>query len=382
MGGVRLGVGVGKWARRVMEGMVGQGRSWVWLTTRGLRRRPYLALALLAVTSVTLVVVLQQLVLLVYTYQEYLLALLPDSPLPVQTRVSRAPNRESGSGGASARILCLISTSPKYHKTRAQHVVATWAPHCSRAVFLTTRQDPLLPDTLLTPGAAAYDHLWNKVTQGFEWAYEHRDEFDWVVKADDDTFLLVENLQAAVRGLDPALPSATGVHLRTWETGSTYLNGGAGYVLSRGAVNKLVESGLQRHQCEDNLNLGTGEDVNMANCLTYLGVELLDSRDTAGRQRFNVYPPQELVDPRQAGSLKHLWLKQISIFPYKFGYAELSDEVISFHYVDAQTMYLLYYLVYLVNPLANPRSHPPSPLHPTPLASRHQAGNPPSLKPS
>ncbi|KAK3892009.1 hypothetical protein Pcinc_004134 [Petrolisthes cinctipes] len=333
--------------------------------SRVLRHRPYLCFVIVPLTIAALLILLYHLVLIIYTYREYVLALLPDSPLPLQHYPSQTHNRESV-GEGSDRILCLISTSPKYHETRAQHVAATWAPHCKRAVFLTTQKDPLLPDILITPGANTYNQLWNKVTQGFEWAYDHRDEFDWVVKADDDTFLLVENLQAAVRGLDPLQPQATGVHLRTWDRGSTYLNGGAGYVLSRGAVIKLVESGLQKHQCDHNLSLGTGEDVNMADCLAYLGVELLDSRDSSGRQRFNIYPPQELVDPRQAQNLRHLWLKQISIFPYKFGYAELSDEVISFHYVDSQTMYLLYYLVYLLNPQGNLRSYSPSPLLPTP----------------
>ncbi|KAG7156738.1 Glycoprotein-N-acetylgalactosamine 3-beta-galactosyltransferase 1-A-like, partial [Homarus americanus] len=105
----------------------------------------------------------------------------------------------------------------------------------------------------------------------FVWAYKQRTEYDWVVKTDDDTFLLVENLQKAVLTLDPDQPQATGLHLRTWETSSTYLNGGAGYVLSRGAVTRLVEEGINGRVCSDHLNFGPGEDVNMADCLTYLG---------------------------------------------------------------------------------------------------------------
>ncbi|XP_053655510.2 glycoprotein-N-acetylgalactosamine 3-beta-galactosyltransferase 1 [Cherax quadricarinatus] len=339
--------------------------------SRIFRRRPRHSILLLLV-SCLIIILIHQLFLVICTYQEYLLALLPEGPLPAQHRQENRSNsssvrsqdgRKSGNQYGKAgfpRILCLITTSPGHHQERAIHVAATWATHCTRAIFLTSSPDPVLPHTLVTSGAASYDQLWDKVTQGFEWAYKQRQEFDFVIKTDDDTFLLVENLQAALLHLHPDQPLATGLHLRTWDTGSTYLNGGAGYTLSRGAVRRLVEEGLRDEQCFKNLQLGTNEDVNMAMCLTFVGVELLDSRDSAGRQRFHMYPPQQVVDPRQENSVFHLWLKKISVFPYKFGYSELSDEVISFHYVDGQTMYLLYYLIYVVNPTSSLTHRPPN----------------------
>ncbi|XP_047490544.1 glycoprotein-N-acetylgalactosamine 3-beta-galactosyltransferase 1-like isoform X2 [Penaeus chinensis] len=315
-----------------------------------IRRRHRHRLAAALVLCVVVLCLAHRLLLLAFEYREYIYALLPEPPLPVQRREAHVTNSHRQPSDRQPRILCLIVTSPKYHDTRSSHVAATWARHCTRAVFLSTAGDSRLPDVFITPGAASYQELWGKVTQGFEWAYRNRHDFDWVVKADDDTFLVVENLQAALLRLDPDRELATGVQLRTWDTGSAYFNGGAGYVLSRGAVRRLVEDGLREQRCEENLNLGANEDVNMALCLAHLGVVFLDSRDSLGRQRFHMYPPHELIDPRQANSITHLWLKTQSVFPYKFGYAELSDEAISFHYVDARSMYLLYYLVYVVNP--------------------------------
>ncbi|KAK8396394.1 hypothetical protein O3P69_005440 [Scylla paramamosain] len=292
-----------------------QGRPW---TGVGLmRRRSRLTHIACVFACLAIIVALHQLLLLAYTYNDYILALLPKPHLPQQIRSGRGHERgrttvgDAGDEGRNGvpRILCLIITSPPYHVTRARHVAATWSPHCTRAVFLTTLEDPTLPEVLLTPGAATYDQLWEKVTKGFLWAYKVLGEFDWVVKADDDSFVFVENLRAAVKVLDPDSPLAAGVHLATWETGETYLNGGASYVLSRGAVRVLVER----------------------------GVKFLDSRDSEGRQRFHIYPPQELVDPRSEADLRHLWLRRVSVYPYK-GYGELSDEVISFHYVDAETI--------------------------------------------
>lgn len=315
-----------------------------------IRRRHRHRLAAALVLCVVVLCLSHRLLVLALEYREYIYALLPEPPLPVQRREAHVTNSHRHPSDRPTRILCLIVTSPKYHATRSSHVAATWARHCTRAVFLSTAGDSRLPDVFITPGAASYQELWGKVTQGFEWAYGRRHDFDWVVKADDDTFLVVENLQAALLRLDPDRALATGVQLRTWDTGSVYLNGGAGYVLSRGAVRSLVEDGLWGRRCEENLSLGANEDVNMALCLAHLGVVFLDSRDSLGRQRFHMYPPHELIDPRQANSITHLWLKRQSVFPYKFGYGELSDEAISFHYVDARSMYLLYYLVYVVNP--------------------------------
>ena len=48
------------------------------------------------------------------------------------------------------------------------------------------------------------------------------------------------------------------------------------------------------------------------------GASLMDSRDEFNRQRFHVYPPQSVMDPRRATDWGHLWLKKNSVYPYKF----------------------------------------------------------------
>ena len=41
-----------------------------------------------------------------------------------------------------------------------------------------------------------YVSIWGKVKQGFIHAYEeHHNDVDWVLKADDDTFFVMENLR-------------------------------------------------------------------------------------------------------------------------------------------------------------------------------------------
>ena len=46
------------------------------------------------------------------------------------------------------------------------------------------------------------DGLWSKVKLGFKHVYEnHFDDFDWFLKADDDTFMVIENLKEMLSGM-------------------------------------------------------------------------------------------------------------------------------------------------------------------------------------
>ena len=86
--------------------------------------------------------------------------------------------------------------------------------------------------------------LWCKTQQAFKYVYEnHFDDADWFLKADDDTYVVVDNLRSFVADRDPADPVYFGfnfkVHVR-----QGYMSGGAGYVLSKEAVRRFVLKGL------------------------------------------------------------------------------------------------------------------------------------------
>jgi hypothetical protein len=109
----------------------------------------------------------------------------------------------------STRVLCLILTAPVNFLLRTKAVNETWAPRCDRYFFFITE---LIPESLTTEQrefikqipiapikniTAGYNHLTQKTTLAFFFAYENYfDDFDWFVKADDDTYLIVDYLKA------------------------------------------------------------------------------------------------------------------------------------------------------------------------------------------
>ena len=130
----------------------------------------------------------------------------------------------------SARICCLILTSPKSFLTRAKAVNATWGPRCDQYYFITevlnasltaeqvniSKQLPIAPIKNIAHG---YDHLTQKSTLAFLFAYEqHFNDFDWFVKADDDTFLIVDHLRAFLSEQNSSEPVTFGYNFKVSRT--------------------------------------------------------------------------------------------------------------------------------------------------------------------
>jgi glycoprotein-N-acetylgalactosamine 3-beta-galactosyltransferase len=117
----------------------------------------------------------------------------------------------------SVRICCLILTAPKYFHTRARAVNITWAPRCDKFLFISEYSNntyylPLAPIKNLTAG---YEHLTKKTTLAFHYAYENFiNQFDWFVKADDDTYIIIENLKIFLQKHNSSQPITFGYNFK------------------------------------------------------------------------------------------------------------------------------------------------------------------------
>ncbi|XP_044570712.1 glycoprotein-N-acetylgalactosamine 3-beta-galactosyltransferase 1 isoform X2 [Drosophila ananassae] len=111
--------------------------------------------------------------------------------------------------------------------------------------------------------------------------------YDWFLRADTNTFVIMENLRRFLYQYDAESPLYFGHRLKS-DFKEGYMSGDAGYVLSKGALRLLNLIAFQNNTiCGLNLNSSLmPEDKQIALCLKNVRVIAGDSRDEKGQERF------------------------------------------------------------------------------------------------
>ncbi|KAI0223065.1 Glycoprotein-N-acetylgalactosamine 3-beta-galactosyltransferase 1 [Lamellibrachia satsuma] len=215
---------------------------------------------------------------------------------------------------------------------KARHVQATWTRHCNKALFASGHKDDTFP-TIDINVPEGRRHFTMKTMKTFDYVYKHHyNDADWFMKAHEDTYVILENLRYLLSSQNTSQPVYFG-HILPFHERQGHIAGGAGYVLSREALRRLVnrKKGLCREDLGD-------EDIEIGRCLEMLGVKIVDSRDSMKHDRFY---PQPLL-------LRH-FLEE----GRKYGrngameaVRNISEYAISFHHLQPHYMYVLEYFLY------------------------------------
>ena len=227
----------------------------------------------------------------------------------VYVQVGDQQPKQNLNGG---KILCMVLTSPlRLQNWAVDGVESTWGQRCDKLVFVSSKKvenisSNLVIDCQCTEG---YDYLWGKVKNGFRFVHKHFNQgnYDWFVKADDDTYIIVDNLRQMLSRFDSSQPLVFGRRISAHIT-EGYMAGGSGYVLSKSALAKLVNEQLNqpfKGKCKPKRERGV-EDVEMGVCLHASQVDFVDTRDPI--DHLETFIPHDPIESLTVQHNESFWL--------------------------------------------------------------------------
>ena len=155
------------------------------------------------------------------------------------------------------KIFCMILTTKNNLKNKAKVIFDLWASQCDGYRFIS-----MIPETankftgaddtfkelkyedlfdVLQPVELkedVYKKLTHKVYAGFRHVYNNHQDYDWFLKADDDTVIFFENLRQFLSDKDKNSPITYGYNINL-DVPMGYHSGGAGYLLSKESLSRL-----------------------------------------------------------------------------------------------------------------------------------------------
>ncbi|CAG2106393.1 unnamed protein product [Medioppia subpectinata] len=207
-----------------------------------------------------------------------------DTGLPWMTNITWSYN-EVNITENPPRILCLITTSPKNHATKAVAIRDTWGKKCTMLHFVSSELEAGLPVIATKCKKDNHDYVWCKNTQGLIEANRmYNESYDWLLKADDDTYVVMENLVHFVAHYNASDPIWFGQPFNAPPKYHKvqYFTGGPGIIFSGEAIKRLIKSfEIRRKFCDADKEEGP-DDVYFSVCLRASGVLAGDTRDNTG----------------------------------------------------------------------------------------------------
>uniref|UniRef100_A0A914DNT3 N-acetylgalactosaminide beta-1,3-galactosyltransferase n=1 Tax=Acrobeloides nanus TaxID=290746 RepID=A0A914DNT3_9BILA len=229
----------------------------------------------------------------------------------------------------NGELFCWVLTTSKYHNTRVPAINQTWLKRCDFGRFLTNdimhnSSIPHIP--LFRSLYDSHENLFPKTILALTYIYRNiSSKFDWYLKADDDLYVIVENLKHFLRKYNSSESHYLGFRFKPYLLHG-YNSGGAGYVLSNKAM-KLLTEAIENDQ--NFCSHSKWEDVGLGQCLEKLQIYPEKTSETNGAQRFLPFHFHQMLSGYVAGGDNDFYLpkdeKLIKVFfvPKSMGFSKI-----------------------------------------------------------
>lgn len=220
----------------------------------------------------------------------------------------------------------------------AKSIQATWGKHCNRIYFFGHHvKDTELPIININIKIVsswqllceAMNHIWNDKSV---------DKLEWIIFVRDDTMVIPENLRYMVAPLEHTDDYYLGHPVVMW--GQPYNIAQSGYVLSKGALAKIIRIFNTSEKCITGGKYWKKEDYYLGKHLSSLGIHPSDTRDQYLRGTFHGYSLQHLL--WGVTRPDSYWTR--AIYPIKG--ACCSPMSVTFSASEPDKMHMLNYLLY------------------------------------
>jgi len=216
-------------------------------------------------------------------------------------------------------------------------IKATWGKRCNSIYFFGHRlKNTELPiinaDVKIVSSwqllCEAMNYIWN----------DKADKLEWIIFVKDDTIIVPENLRYMIAPLNHKHDYYLGHPVVLW--GQIYNVAQSGYVLSRGALDKMVQMFNTTAKCIKGGKYWKKEDYYLGKHLSSLGIRPSDTRDQYLRGTFHGYSLQNLL----WGVVKPGSYFTRAVYPIK---GECCSPIsVTFSASEPDKMHMLNYLLY------------------------------------
>mmetsp|Transcript_27387 Transcript_27387/g.38218 ORF Transcript_27387/g.38218 Transcript_27387/m.38218 type:complete len:311 (+) Transcript_27387:185-1117(+) len=255
----------------------------------------------------------------------------------------------------SPRILCWAFTRTGFEE-RAYALQQTWGRYCDKLLFISNAVVPRLKTMVVELEDDSHDNLWQKMQLAIQAIYARfKGRFDWYYKIDDDTFALMGNMRKLLLSplIQGRVAEGKGVYVgRSMDSrfymkhgGCRFNVGGSGYVFDDVAM-----KGLSQHIADCFVGKkSSADDMLMGCCLEEkLGILPVDTRDSAGGERFHPFDPQFCSDytlPKdKAKAMREDWFYSYSLKPIKERMAHCAPDTVAWHHLPPHFVHQLWKL--------------------------------------